>query len=387
VVDLNLPDDLKTLQAAVRRFVDLELMPLERTARTRAGGLSESTLEGLRARAKELGLWQLDVPTEYGGQGLDFLTQCVVTEEVARTAALPFRYAGIFGPDVRPILFHCDDEQKERFLFPLLRGDIRVCFAQTEPEAGSDPAGMRTRAVRDGDAYVLNGTKHYIGGADRAQYAQVMAVTDVGDGAPAGISCFIVDLRSPGVSVAPHPAMLVDDRLSKIDFVDVRVPAADLIGKPGEGFGLAQEWITQGRIRGHGARCLGIASRALEMMIAYSKERVTFGQPLSERQVIQFMVADSAMELHAARLMVYDCAWRYDRGEDVRDLSYMVKINATEMASRVIDRAMQVHGALGLSSDLPLEWWYRQLRSIRITEGATEVLRWRLARNLMRRTG
>jgi acyl-CoA dehydrogenase len=162
------------------------------------------------------------------------------------------------------------------------------------------------------------------------------------------------------------------------------VPVANVIGQVGGGFSIAQKWIGEGRIRGHGARPVGIARRALDMMIEYSKVRVTFGRPLADRQAIQFMIADSAMELHAVRNMVYECAWRVDRGEDVRDLSYMVKVMATEMASRVVDRAIQVHGGLGLMKELPLEWWYRQIRSTRITEGANEVLRWRLGQNLIR---
>ncbi len=158
-----------------------------------------------------------------------------------------------------------------------------------------------------------------------------------------------------------------------------------MIGGVGQGFSLGQGWIQEGRIKGHGARPLGIAQRALEMMMDYARTRVTFGHPLSEGQAVQFMIADSTMELHAARLLVYECAWRHDRGADVRDLSCMVKIPCTGMASRIVDRSIQVHGAVGLTKDLPLEWWYRQLRSIRITEGATEGLRWRLAQNLMKK--
>jgi acyl-CoA dehydrogenase len=170
----------------------------------------------------------------------------------------------------------------------------------------------------------------------------------------------------------------------QIVFDNVRVPRCNVIGDIGGGFSLAQKWIQEGRIKGHGARPLGIAERALAMMIEYAKNRVTFGRPLADRQAIQFMIADSAMELHATRLIVYECAWRHDRAEDVRDLSYMVKVMSTEMAGRVVDRAIQVHGAVGLTKDLPLEWWYRQIRSTRITEGSNEVLRWRLAQNLIR---
>ena len=312
------------------------------------------------------------------------LARCVIAEEVSRSVALPFRSIELFGPEVRPVLFHCDAEQKERFLYPVIRGEKRVCFAQTEPDAGSDPAGMRTRAVCDGDHFILNGTKRFITGAGSADYAQVMAVTDPEKRAHGGITCFIVDMKSPGVTLERQWHTMMGDAPWEIVFNNVRVLATDVIGKVGEGFSLAQKWITDGRIRGHGARPVGIAQRALDMMIEYAQNRVTFGVPLAERQAVQFMIADSIMELHAARLMVYECAWRSDLGEDVRDLSYMVKITCAEMAGRVVDRAIQVHGGVGLTKDLPLEWWYRQVRSIRITEGATEVLRWRLAQNAIR---
>ena len=194
----------------------------------------------------------------------------------------------------------------------------------------------------------------------------------------------MVSMKAPGVTLERLWPTMMGDTPGQIHFENVRVSAADMIGGEGQGFSIAQKWIEEGRVRGHGARPVGIASRALDMMIEYSKVRTTFGQPLANRQAIQFMIADSAMEIHSVRNMVYECAWRVDRGEDVRDLSYMVKVMATEMASRVVDRAIQVHGGLGLMKELPLEWWYRQIRSTRITEGANEVLRWRLGQNLIR---
>jgi acyl-CoA dehydrogenase len=265
-----------------------------------------------------------------------------------------------------------------------LRGELKFCFAQTEPDAGSDPANMRTRAVQDDDDFVINGTKRFITAAGRADYAQLMAVTDTEKRARGGITCFAVDLKSPGVLLERQWPAMMGEAPWQIGFDNVRVPAANVIGAVGGGFSLAQKWIGEGRIRGHGARPVGIARRALDMMIEYSKVRMTFGRPLADRQAIQFMIADSAMELHAVRNMVYECAWRVDRGEDVRDLSYMVKVLATAMASRVVDRSIQVHGGLGLMKELPLEWWYRQIRSTRITEGANEVLRWRLGQNIIR---
>jgi acyl-CoA dehydrogenase len=384
-MDFDLPEELQILKRTVRRFVDSELIPLERVYRHDGeGAMPEHLLKPLQEKARAMGLWQLDVPEEYGGAGLGLLARCVIHEQVARSAALPYRSLELFGPEVRPVLFHCNEEQKERFLKPVLRGEMRVCFAQTEPDAGSDPAGMQTRAIRDGADFIVNGTKRFITAAGRAHYAQVMAVTDPEKRARGGVTCFMVDLESPGVLLERQWPTMMGDAPWQIVFDNVRVPAANVIGEVGGGFSLAQKWLQEGRIKGHGAKPLGIADRSLEMMIDYSRNRVTFGRPLADRQAVQFMIADSATELHAARLMVYECAWRHDRGEDVRNLSYMVKFTSTEMASRVVDRAIQVHGGVGLTKDLPLEWWYRQIRSSRITEGASEVLRWRLAQNILK---
>ena len=383
-MDFELPEELQLIKKTVRDFIDREVIPLEREYRPESEDMPEHLLKPLQEKTKTMGFWQLDVPQEYGGAGLDLLTRCVIMEEVGRTVALPFRTNELFGHEVKPVLFHCNEEQKERFLFPVLRGEKKICFAQTEPDAGSDPASMRTRAIRDGDDFIVNGTKRFITGAGNSDYAQLMAVTDPEKRARGGITCFMVDMKSSGVTLERQWPTMMGDAPWEIVFENVRVPAANVIGEVGQGFSLGQKWIEEGRIRGHGAWPLGIAQRSLDMMIDYAHDRVTFGRPLAERQAIQFMVADSAMELHAARLLVYECAWRHDRGEDVRNLSYMVKITCVEMASRVVDRAIQVHGGVGLTKDLPLEWWYRQVRSIRITEGATEVLRWRLARNLMR---
>ena len=384
-MDFHLSDELLMLQSTVRRFVDEELIPLEAEYRPEADAMPEEMLRPLQQKAKSIGLWLLDVPKEYGGADLDLLTRCVIAEEVGRTVVIPYRINEVFGPEVRPPLFYCNEEQKDRYLYPVLKGEKRMCFALTEPDAGSDPAGMQTRAVQDGDDFILNGTKRFISGAGYSQFAQVMALTDPEKRARGGITSFLVDLDTPGVSLARRQPTMMGDSPWEIVFEDVRVPVANVLGEVGAGFSLAQEWLTDGRVRCHGSQSVGMAQRALDMMMDYAQDRVTFGKRLAERQAVQFMIADSSMEVHAARLMVYDCAWRYDQGENVRDLSYMVKITCTEMAGRVVDRAIQVFGGMGLTKELPLEWMYRQLRSIRITEGATEVLRWRLAQNLLKK--
>jgi len=383
-MDFELSEEHRMLRDMVGAFVDRELIPLENELGPTHGPIPPEVLARLQARTREMGLWMLDTPEEYGGAGLDLLTRCLIAEQVGRTTVVPWRSASpIFGPEMRPVLRYCSDEQKERFLFPVIRGEKRICFAQTEPDAGSDPGGMRTRAIRDGDEFVINGAKRFISAAGEADLAQVMAATDPEKRSKGGITCFIVDLNSPGIRRTESWPTIAGESLWEISFQDVRVPAANIIGGLGEGFAIGQKWLSEGRLRGHGARSLGVAQRSLDMMIEYSQQRVTFGQPLSERQAIQFMIADSAIELQMTRWLVYECAWRFDRGEDVRDLSYMVKISGPEMATRVVDRAIQVHGGMGVSSELPFEWWYRQLRATRITEGPNEVLRWRLAKGLM----
>jgi acyl-CoA dehydrogenase len=385
-MDFQLPEDLLMLRGVVREFVERELIPIEGRSQ-HDGHIRDDFLRPLQERVKAMGLWLLDVPAEFGGVGLSLVGRCVVHEEVARSKALPFRSSELFGPNVGPILYEANPDQQARFLQPVLRGEMRVCFAQTEPDAGSDPASMKTRAVRDGDSYVLNGTKRFITGAGQADFAQVICVTDPSRGARGGISCLMVDMRAPGVKLEREWPIISGDKPWEISFTDVRVPVADRIGDEGRGFELGQKWLTIGRVQNHGAKTVGIAQRALEMMMDYAQARVTFGQPLAERQAVQFMIADSAIELRAARLMVYETASLMDRGQDVRDASYMTKIYCTETASRVVDRAIQVHGGIGLTQELPLEYWYRELRSLRITEGTPEVLRWRLARNLMRARG
>jgi acyl-CoA dehydrogenase len=386
-MDFELPEELRMLKATLRRFVDSELIPIERQTVTAEGEeIKPEYLARFEQRAKDLGIWMIEVPEEYGGAGIGQLGRAVVLEELSRTIALPARGEGITGPSVRAILYTLTGELKEKYLMPVLRGEKKVCFAQTEPDAGSDPGGMRTSAVRDGDHYVINGVKRFITGADKASFMQLMAATDRTKGSHGGISCFLVDMDTPGVKVTTSYQTMMGDRPWEIVLDNVRVPATQLIGEEGKGFALAQKWLGAGRIK-HGARALGVAERMLEMSTSYAKQRSTFGRPLADRQAIQWKLADMYIELQAARLLVYKAATRLDKGEDAREDCYVAKYFADEMAFRACDQCMQIHGGIGLTTDLPIEKMWRQQRSYRITEGASEVMKMVIARHVLKAYG
>jgi len=382
-MDFNLPEELQMLKDTVRKFVDKELIPIEMHTIENME-LKPDIRERLEKKTKEMGLWMFDVPEEYGGGGLGSLAQVLVWEELSRTVALPSRGQGIFGPEVRPILYALNPEQKKRFMDPVLRGEKKLCFMQTEPDAGSDPASMKTRAVRHGDHYIINGTKRFITGAGEADIGQLMAVTDPAKGAHGGISCFMVDMKTPGLTLVTRYKTMMGEEPWHITFDDMKVPAENIVGKEGEGFKLAQKWLGIGRLK-HGARALGVAERCIEMGASYSKQRITFGKPLSERQGITFKLADSYVELHAARLMVYQAAWKNDQKQDIRNEAYMAKLFADEMSFRVVDRVLQIHGGIGLTLDLPLAKWFVDQRSRMITEGASEVMRMVIAREVLKK--
>ena len=382
-MDFDLPEELQMLKDTVRKFVDKELIPIEMHTIENME-LKPDIRERLEKKTKDMGLWMFDVPEEYGGGGLGSLAQVLVWEELSRTVALPSRGQGIFGPEVRPILYALNPDQKKRFMDPVLRGEKKLCFMQTEPDAGSDPASMKTRAVRQGDYYIINGTKRFITGAGDADIGQLMAVTDPAKGAHGGISCFMVDMKTPGLTLVTRYKTMMGEEPWHITFDDMKVPAENLVGKEGEGFKLAQKWLGIGRLK-HGARALGVAERCIEMGASYSKQRITFGKPLSERQGITFKLADSYVELHAARLMVYQAAWKNDQKKDIRNEAYMAKLFADEMSFRVVDRVLQIHGGIGLTLDLPLAKWFVDQRSRMITEGASEVMRMVIAREVLKK--
>jgi acyl-CoA dehydrogenase len=384
-LNFDLPDEIRMLKETVRKFVDRELIPIERTCRTN-NKLKAEVQAHLQVRAKELGLAGYDVPREYGGLGMGLVAKVAVWSELSRSIALPSRGVEVFGPSVSPILYHLDAAQKQKYLLPTIRGELKWCLAQTEPDAGGDPGGMRTTAVRQGDHYVINGTKRFITGADEANYAQLIAATDRAKGSHGGISAFIVDMTAPGVKLVRAQELVVDDRPWEISFDDVRVPVADRIGDEGGGFAHAQHWLNVGRIR-HGARSMGVIERCLELGTRYAKQRVTFGAPLADRQAVQWMLADSFMELHQLRLMVYEAAWKYDQGRDIRTEAYMAKIFGDTQSFRAADRCLEIHGGIGLATDLPIEKFWRDQRSMMITEGPIEILKMTLARHVLRTYG
>lgn len=386
-MDFQLPEELRLLKDQLRHFVDNEMIPHEReTLIEDDSDLKPEWRTRLEKGAKELGIWMMEVPEEYGGPGLDLVGRAVVWQELARTIALPSRGENITGPTVRAILFNLTGEMKEKYLLPVLRGEKRACFAQTEPDAGSDPGGMRTTAVKDGDHYVINGTKRFISGAGKAAFMQLMAATDRAKGSRGGISCFLVDMNTPGVKLGTRYKTMMGDAPWEIILDNVRVPAKQMVGGEGEGFKLGQKWLGAGRVK-HGARALGVAERALEMSTSYAKQRSTFGKPLSERQGIQWKLADMYIELEAARLLVFQAASKLDAGEDARTDAYLCKYFADEMAFRAIDTCMQIHGGIGLTTDLPIEKFWRQQRSYRITEGASEVMKMVIARHVLKTYG
>jgi acyl-CoA dehydrogenase len=369
--------ELNEFRRSLRRFVERELMPFERRA------MSAAERVAIQRKAKDAGFWLLAVPEELGGQGLGLSGMAVFWHEISRTTAVPARDHSLFGPVPGPILLSLTGAQKQRYLDPVLAGQKVTCFAQTEPDAGADPASMRTRAERKGPDYVINGVKRFITDADKADFAQLMAVTDQVKGARGGISCFLVDMDRPGVRISAKHQTMMGDAPCEIVFDNVHVPAENRVGEEGQGFAAAQRWLNEGRIR-HGARACGVAERCLDMALDYAKQRKTFGEPLAERQGVQWILADCFTELHATKLMVRDAAAKLDAGEDARAETFMVKIYGDEMGFRVADRCLQLHGGIGLTTELPLEKLWRDQRSFMITEGPTEVLRTALAKLILR---
>jgi alkylation response protein AidB-like acyl-CoA dehydrogenase len=380
-MDFSLSDEERAIRDTARRFITREVMPLEQEAlrreRAHRPGLEHDELVELRQKAKKFGFWGLSTPEEYGGMNLPAVLQSLIWTEVGRSF-VPFS----FGGEADNILYYCNDKQKEEYLVPTIEGDRISCFALTEPGAGSDAANIKLSARKDGDDWVLNGEKTFITNGNDADFAIVVGVNDREKGVRGGgTTAFLVD-RSMGWRSEFIPTMGEGGPASLI-FEDVRVPSRNILGEIGQGFDLGMEWIGKGRYL-IPSSALGIAERALGMAIEYANTRETFGRPIAINQAIQWMIADSEVELEAARWLILRAAWTIDQGEDPRHSSSMAKLYGAGMVNRVVDRVMQIYGGMGYTRELPIERWYRQVRLMRIYEGTDEMQRLIIARDLLR---
>jgi len=380
-MDFELPESLRLMRETVRRFVKNDLGPLSQQVEEEAK-IPEEVVQKMR----ELGLFGMSIPEEYGGMGLSTLGECVLMEEFGRVnISFRTRIATNNGIGSQGILIDGTSEQKQKYLPPIASGEWTAAFALTEPEAGSDAANIQTRAVKEGDFYLLNGLKRYITNGDIASVVTVMAVSDKEKGAR-GVTAFIVEKTFPGFSVGK-----IDRRMGfrgintcELIFQDCQVPAKNIIGgEEGKGFVTAMKVLDKGRIT-VSAVCVGTAQYLLDLSIAHSKQRVQFGKSISVNQAIQWMLAEMAICNYAGRQMVYHTAWCRDQKQRVTQQAAMVKVFCTEMVNRAADCALQIHGGMGYMKESPIERVYRDVRLTRIFEGTSEVQRMIIARELLK---
>ena len=369
-------EQTRAITDTVRRLVDDFQMPLERRVLRGETLTRADRAPGVRA-AREAGLWGLSRPANEGGSGLSMVDKLAITE-INHRCLVPIR----FGGSALPPLYALQGEQRRRYLDPILEGTLNYCFAQSEPDGGGDPAGaIRTRARRTEDGWVIDGSKIWISSFADADVVFVLVRTDP-QNRTGGISMIAVDKDNPGM-VAREVPMLGTMVTHQLTFQDCRVDALSLIGEEGSGFKGAQRTLSLARLD-VGARALGIAQRCWEMMVEHARQRRVFGELLADLQETQSKVVDSWVEIQQNRLMLYAAAEKADRGEDIRVEAGLVKMTCTEMCGRVIDRAIQLHGAAGCTREHPLAHWYAHQRMARIYEGPTEVHKYRvLARQLM----
>lgn len=381
-MNFELPPELIDLRERVAAFVRDEVIPAEN---------GDADIAALREKARKAGLYGPQLPREWGGLGLETVGMCVIFEQAGRSLLGPLAMH-CSAPDegnMHLLSLYATPEQREQYLRPLVEAKIRSCFAMTEPApgAGSDPTMLRTRAVRVDGGWEITGRKWFATGADGATFAIVMAISDPDVPAHKGVSMFLVPTDAPGFRlVRSVPIMGGHGGVGghgEIDFEGVRVPDSAVLGKIGDGFKMAQVRLTPARLT-HCMRWMGAAQRSLEIAIAYARERESFGKKLAEHQAVQWMIADSEIDLHASRMMVMHAAWKHERGDDIRHESSICKVFVAEAINRVIDRAVQICGALGVSTDTPLEQFYREARAFRIYDGPSEVHRMVIARNVLR---
>ena len=392
-IDFEIPADAKAVRERVRQWVHDECIPAEK--RLMEGADYKTLLGELRTKARAQGLWCPFIPKEHGGMGLGPLANALVQMELGQShlGALSMNTQGPDDATMMTLLAHGTDYQKEKFLKPLLNGDKRICYSMTEKAAGADATGMQTRAVKDGNEnYVLNGEKWFSSAASVADIALVMAKTDPDAPRHQQFSTFIVELPNPGYRIIRDiDTMGIEGPLShilggghsEIEIKDLVVPAENLLGGEGGGFNMGQHRLAYGRLR-HGMHNVAMAQRALDMAAAHVSKRTTFGKKLSERQGVQWMLADCASELYMARLMLLHIAYKAEKGMDIRQENSIAKVFLAHMVHKVVDTAIQLHGALGYSRDTPLAAWYTHIRSQRLVDGPDEVHRWTVGRNVIK---
>ena len=380
-MNFSLSEEQRLLVATIRGFIDDELRPLEAQVEE-AGHLADDVAAAIRDKSRALGLYAVNIPTEYGGGGLSVLDWMIAEEQFGRTSDILIRRA--FG-NVYEILLEGTKAQIEEYLLPAVRGERTFSVAFTEPEAGSDAAAISTNAVRRGDGWVLNGAKHYISDGLYSDFFIVTAVTDPDAGAR-GISTFILDKGVPGFTIGRDQPMMGLRGTSHVEmrFDDVVLDAGRLLGPQGQGLKLALATLGRVRLAQVSARAVGKASMILDSCLSYARDRRQFGSAIGEFQLVQQMLADSAMEINGCRLALWQTASRIDSGDEARGAISMLKVQASEMLGRVVDRAVQIYGGAGYCRDLPMERYYRDARIARIYDGTSEIHRMVMARQMMK---
>jgi len=383
-MDFQIPEDLRIMQETIRRFVEQELEPIGQKVEE-----EDRIPEEIVQKMRELGLFGLSIPPEYGGLGLSTLGECLVYEELSKTnACFRSRIATNNGIGSMGILFDGTEEQKQKYLPRIASGEWIACFALSEPEAGSDAANIKTTAERQGNYFVLNGLKHFITNGDIADIATVITVTDKKKRQRGGITAFVVEKGTKGfyVGTIEKKMGLRGSHTAELIFDNCKVPVENVIGgEPmiGQGFKTAMKVLDKGRLT-IGAACVGAAQKLLDMCLSYSKERVQFGHPICNFQLVQYMLSQMATEIYAARQMLYHAAWLRDQGKNVIKEASMVKLFCSEMVCRVADFAVQIFGGMGYMKDFPIERFYRDVRLYRIFEGTSEIQRIVIARELLK---
>jgi acyl-CoA dehydrogenase len=391
MIDFSISSELEAVQKRATAFMEEFVYPNE-SKLIEDEGLPVDLERELQHQVKALELWAPHLPREWGGMGIGFIGQALVNEIAGRSVIAP-RLFGNAAPDAgnaELLLIAATHEQKEKYLRPLAAGEVRSCFAMTEPEvAGSDPTGLRTTAERDGDEWVINGHKWFTSGAIGSAFAIVMAVTDQTGDSHHRASMILVPTDTLGFKIVRDIPVMGSGGVGghcEVRFDDCRVPVTNLLGELGQGFRLAQARLGPGRIQ-HCMRWIGAAQRSFEIMCNYALKRQSFGEPLAKKQTVQNWIADSAAEISAARLMTLNAAWKLDRGDDARIEISLIKFFGARVLHDVIDRAIQVHGALGYSKDTPLEMFYRDARAARIYDGPDEVHRQVVAQRILKTFG